>query len=65
MDARVKEFIDAAKAAERKRFESERDSLLLSLGLVDPDRTRREFSDYYFSTYPDWDAEKKSIIKIF
>lgn len=59
MDARVKEFLDAAKAAERKRFETERDSLLLSLGLVDPDRTRRKYSDYYSSTYPDWDAEKK------
>ena len=58
MDERVKKFIDAAKAAERQRFENERDSLLISLGLVDPAKTRREYADYYSVTHSDWDAEK-------
>ena len=61
MNENVKKFIDAAKAAERKRFESERDSLLLSLGLIDPEKTRREYSDYPYptDTHPDLDEEKK------
>ena len=64
MNENVKKFIDAAKAAERKRFESERDSLLLSLGLIDPDKTRREYVDYYSASYSDWDAEKKMYYRV-
>ena len=64
MDERVKKFIDAAKAAERQRFEHERDSLLISLGLIDPDKTHREYSDYYSVTYSDWDAEKGKYYRV-
>jgi hypothetical protein len=61
MDPVVKKFLDAAKAAERKRFEQERDCILISLGLIDPDKTRREYNDldYYTHEFPDWDPEKK------
>ena len=61
MDAKVKEYLDAAKAAERKKFEEKRDSILISLGLVDPDKAKREYSDldYYTYAYPEWDPEKR------
>ena len=66
MDAKVKEYLDAAKAAERKKFEEKRDSILISLGLVDPDKTKREYSDldYYTYAYPEWDPEKRKHYRI-
>lgn len=66
MDARVKEFLDAAKAAERKKFEDERDAHLISLGLVDPEKTRLEYSklDYYTYHYPEWDDELKKYYRV-
>ena len=62
----VKEYLDAAKAAERKKFEEKRDSILISLGLVDPDKTKREYSDldYYTYAYPEWDPEKRKHYRI-
>ena len=64
MDENVKKFIEAAKAAERKRYESERDCLLISLGLIDHTKTWREYSDYYTSTHTDWDDEKGKYYKV-
>ena len=63
---KVKEYLDAAKAAERKKFEEKRDSILISLGLVDPDKTKREYSDldYYTYAYPEWDPEKRKHYRI-
>ncbi len=55
MDAKVKEFLDAAKAKEKK----ERDNHLISLGLIDEGKTQREYSQNYGAGFYQWDEEKK------
>ena len=47
MDAKVKEFLDAAKAKEREIYEKKRDEHLISLGLINKDETAYEYSDKY------------------
>ncbi len=59
MDAKVKEFIEAAKTKEREIFEKERDKHLISLGLVNENESTREYSEYSGSVYNKWDEEKK------
>ena len=45
MDA--KEFLDAAKAKERAEFEKKRDEHLISLGLINEEESKCEYSDRY------------------
>jgi hypothetical protein len=60
MNTKVKEFLDRAKAKEREAFEKRRDEHLISLGLLDEEsECVREYSSYYSSFFPNWDAEKK------
>ena len=60
MDAKVKEFLDAAKAKEREAFEKKRDEHLISLGLIDEEsEVVREYSSYYSSRFEKWDVDKK------
>ena len=47
MDAKVKEFLDAAKAKERAEFEKKRDEHLISLGLINEEESKCEYSDRY------------------
>jgi hypothetical protein len=47
MDAKVKEFLDAAKAMEREAFEKKRDEHLISLGLINDEESVLEYSDSY------------------
>lgn len=49
MDAKLKEFLDAARLKERQAFEQERDDHLISLGLLDEDETTYIYSDSYDS----------------
>ncbi len=57
MDTKVKEFIEAAKLKERKVFEKERDEHLLSLGLIDEEKSIREYSVNYSSFFNKWDKK--------
>ena len=60
MDAKVKEFLDAAKAKEREAFEKKRDEHLISLGLIDEEsEVVREYSSYYNPRFEKWDVDKK------
>lgn len=60
MDAKVKEFLDAAKAKEREAFEKKRDEHLISLGLIDEEsEVVREYSSYYSTRFEKWDVDKK------
>lgn len=57
MDAKVKEFLETAKAKEREEFEKKRDKHLISLGLIK--ETKKEYSDYYNWEYATYDDEVK------
>lgn len=60
MNAKVKEFLDGAKAKEREEFEKRRDEHLISLGLLDDEsETVRVYSNYRDDLYFYWDEEKK------
>lgn len=34
------------------------------MGLIDPDKTRREYADYYSVTHSHWDAEKGKYYRV-
>ncbi len=59
MDAKVKEFLDTAKVKEREAFEKKRDELLISLGLIDDEKSTREYSDQFTYGFNKWDKEAK------
>ena len=58
MDPKLQEFLDTAKAKERKAFEADRDKLLISLGLTS-NETIREYSDVRSYEFDRWDQEKQ------
>ena len=57
MDTKVKEFLEDARAKERKSFEKKRDEHLMSLGLFNVVKT--ELSDSYSWEHPNYDEETK------
>lgn len=59
MDAKVKEFLETAKAKEREAFEKKRDEHLISLGLVNEGESVREYADNYNYVFNKWDEETK------
>ena len=58
MDAKVKDFLDKAKAKERAAYEEERDKLLISLGLT-TDKPYIEYSEFKEYQSDKWDKETK------
>ena len=62
MDTKVKEFLEEARAKERKAFERKRDEHLISLGLIK--ETKKEYSDYYSYTYSNYDDETKKYYQL-
>lgn len=70
MNSKVKEFLDAAKAQEAKIEAEEaavkakeRDQILISLGLVDEERSIKVYSDFYRDGYS-WDKEEEKYYHI-
>lgn len=62
MDTKVKEFLEEARAKERKAFERKRDEHLISLGLIK--ETKKKYSDYYSYTYSNYDDETKKYYQL-
>ena len=65
MDAKVKEFLETAKAKEREAFEKKRDEHLISLGLINEEESVREYSEAYNhgKGFVKWDAEQQKYYK--
>lgn len=63
MDAKVKEFLETAKAKEREAFEKKRDEHLISLGLVNEGESVREYADNYNYIFNKWDGETKKFYR--
>lgn len=59
MGAKVKQFIDDAKAKERAKFEAKRDEHLIALGLIDEEKSGIEYSPTFEKGFSHWDEEKK------
>lgn len=62
MDAKVKQFIDDAKAKERAKFEAKRDEHLIALGLIDDSKKIIEYTPFSKDNekgYIHWDEDKK------
>lgn len=57
MNPKVKEFIEAARAKERTKFEEERDAHLISLGLIK--ETVRKYSDEFGGGFDHYDKDLK------
>ena len=63
MDPKVKKFIEAARAKERKAFEEERDAHLISLGLIK--EIARKYSDGFGGGFDHYDEDLKKYYKEF
>ena len=61
MHEKVKAFLDAKKAEERKRFEAYRQEVMMEAGLVERtyfEGERPEDDDSFYEKYPYWDEEQ-------
>ena len=65
MNPKVQEFIDKMKAEQREKELKERGEHLISLGLIDEDKSNEEteYSDYYGGKDWKWDYEKNQYYK--
>ena len=67
MNSKVKEYLDTAKAKEKAAKEAaktkERDQLLISLGLIDEEKSKKVYSDVYIDGYS-WDEKEKKYYHI-